>query len=227
MAVLLKSQKLKVWEILRARKDFSPQDFNYQESSYSDGVPFDVISYGDSPWYFQFAPEHVYYSPGESQLTDTMPWTDWGYRQGAFNNWLGYLKRETDAEAQGDLWGTAPARNFAEAAQGADNRMFTPEEQRRIAETLLTELPKIARQLKFQTVQIKELQATTEYLVGATKRFGRKDWMGLFIGNMFNYLSVAAVPPDAARAFFDEAIRSLNWLFGYLVHGTPQPLLPG
>lgn len=130
--------------------------------------------------------------------------------------WLENVRRELTTP---DLWVLLDQQREELAASvptgGTDNTPFSPEEQ-----------AQISRQLS----QIKELlvanhgadpaalETGIDYLIDASSRMGRKDWLNIFVGTIFGWFLTGLVSPEGLRVALKLSGQGLGHLFG----GLPQ-----
>lgn len=131
-----------------------------------------------------------------------------------FKGWLGDVKRDLETP---DLW--AELQQEAEllgvaSDEVTQNTPFTPVEQEEIARQL-RELAKYAEHTySLSEAPMRILNEKIDYLVQATHRLGRKDWLGLFIAIMYTLVIQALVPPEFARPVLLILLRGIAHLFG-------------
>jgi hypothetical protein len=127
--------------------------------------------------------------------------------------WLQFVKLDLDTP---DLWADL-RRETKLLGAGVDevteNTPFTPDEQKQIA-VRLDELAKsVSRMHSLSTAQTQALDAKVDYLVDASRRLGRKDWLFAFIGAIFGYTLAVALPSDSARTLFLTFLRGIGLLY--------------
>jgi hypothetical protein len=66
------------------------------------------------------------------------------------------------------------------------------------------------------------LDVKLDYLINASRRLGRKDWLNVCAGTILVYILTASVPPEAARDMFLGIMRAIGHLFGL----PDPPMLP-
>jgi hypothetical protein len=91
--------------------------------------------------------------------------------------------------------------------------LFTAEEQKQIAERLRELAEHVSYMHSFSGPQIEALKERLDYLVDASGRLGRKDWLNAFIGVTLGYILVAALPPESARIIFQTFLRAIGILY--------------
>jgi hypothetical protein len=58
-----------------------------------------------------------------------------------------------------------------------------------------------------------DLKETLDYLVDASVRLGRKDWLVLFMGAILGFVLPAAFPPESARTIFTTFLRGIGLVY--------------
>jgi hypothetical protein len=61
--------------------------------------------------------------------------------------------------------------------------------------------------------QMQALQEDINYLVDASSRLGRKDWVNIFISVTVSFVIEAACAPDAARALVRTFFQAIGLLY--------------
>lgn len=107
-----------------------------------------------------------------------------------------------------------------ESSDNTDNSPFTPEEQVEVAKQL-NEI----KELLVQTHQADPaaLESRIDYLIDASTRMGRRDWLNIFIGGIFSWALTGLVPPEGVREVLAIASHGLGHLFGGGVPQLPMP----
>jgi hypothetical protein len=134
--------------------------------------------------------------------------------------WLEEVKRDLETP---DLW--ADLQREAELLGGASNEAtentpFTPDEQKEVAGQLQELAEYVGRTYSLSGQQMQILNAKLDYLVDASRRLGRKDWINAFAGAVLGFILAAALPPESARYIFLTLLRAIGHLYG-------SPELPG
>ena len=143
----------------------------------------------------------------------------WGSIIPRISTWLKDVKLDTDTP---DLW--AELQRDAELLRGAtsddvtDNTPFTPDEQNQIAARLQELAEQMRRTCSLSAAQTRTFDAKLDYLVNASRRFGRKDWLILCAG----VIVTATIPSEAARGMFMALLRTTGHLYGL----PDIPMLP-
>jgi hypothetical protein len=88
---------------------------------------------------------------------------------------------------------------------------FNPEERAQVA-AQLNEI----KELLIQTHQAdrQALEGRIDYLIDASTRMGRRDWLTLFIGGIFTWTLEGIIPPNGLREVLALAAHALGHLFG-------------
>lgn len=120
-----------------------------------------------------------------------------------------------------DLW--AELQGQKELLEGAtdpalENTPFTSDERDRIANQLNELREYVSRTYSLSGPQLEDLDSKVDYLVDASSRLGRKDWLNACIGAMFSWFLAAALPPDAPRQILHILLSGIANFFG---HGFP------
>jgi len=58
----------------------------------------------------------------------------------------------------------------------------------------------------------KPLDVKLDYLINASRRLGRKDWLNVCAGTILVYILTASVPPEGARDMFLGILRAIGHL---------------
>jgi hypothetical protein len=127
--------------------------------------------------------------------------------------WLQVLKNDLDTP---DLW--AELQRDAELLgvgfnKVTDNTPFTADEQKEIA-ARLQELAKSARDTySLSQEQIRALDAKMDYLITASGRLGRKDWLTVYIGAILSFILGAALPSESVHGLLLTSLRAMGLLY--------------
>jgi hypothetical protein len=206
-------QKLHKNEIFRAIQavGLDPKEFDLEDF---DGKV--RIKHKWSKSYFIVSRESGYFV-GQSLVGDGIVWptnpSSWQTLMPRVSWWLQEVKQDLDTP---DLW--AELRHEVEfLGDGFDgvteNAPFTAGEQKQIA-ARLQELAKSARDTySLSEEQMRALDAKIDYLVKASGRLGRKDWLGVFIGTLIGFMLAAALPPESAHGFLLTSLRAIGLLY--------------
>jgi hypothetical protein len=133
--------------------------------------------------------------------------------------WVGQVKRQ-------DVWtGNEQVKDAFTAAQGekAGNAPFTKDEQMQITAQLQGVKEQLKEQFELTSEQIAHIDERLNEAAEATERMGRKDWLLLFGGTIFNLIVTDTVTPSVAGHIFTTVIHGLIHLFTG-TGGPPQIL---
>jgi len=129
------------------------------------------------------------------------------------SGWLEEARRDLDTP---DLWAELQRETKLLGAGSnavTENTLFTVEEQKQIAERLRELAKHVSHMHSFSGAQIEALEEKLDYLVDASGRLGRKDWLNAFIGATLGYILGAALPPESARIIFQTFLRAIGLLY--------------
>lgn len=158
-------------------------------------------------------------------------WTsDFGRIEEAFTTWLNsagkkyFAFREEEEEdlATPDLWAELKASpDAAEDFRVLKNTRFSPQEQTRIADTLAQFEAEVERRQLLSPDEIKELHEQVNYLIEASKRLGRKDWVLVVTGTLFSFTIQAGLNGATASQLLQLATGGLQWIVTHIPLLTP------
>ena len=72
--------------------------------------------------------------------------------------------------------------------------------------------------------QTEDLEASLERVKEASNRIGRRDWLLLLYGALFNLILSGILPPPVVQHILVSVIQGLGHLFG--IGGPPSPIPP-
>jgi hypothetical protein len=106
-----------------------------------------------------------------------------------------------------DLWEQAATMGAAlqrSTSQAAPNDVFSSDEQRLLTEKLnqLESFVKTTERLRAK--QAKQLNEGITYLVDASDRLGRKDWLNTFVGVLFSFVVSGIFSPNRAQELYSS-----------------------
>jgi signal transduction histidine kinase len=134
-------------------------------------------------------------------------------------SWLVFVKHDIETP---DLWDEL--RRQTELLSGSsddslENTPFTSDEQDDVAKQLneLREYWQGAYALTES--QQADLDSKIDYLIDATTRLGRKDWLNACIGTVIGWVVVTALPPDASRHVLGMLLSAIAHFFGHHLPG--------
>jgi hypothetical protein len=200
---LLKSQANEVLLTI-SKAGFDPIEFQWEEhkSQYS-GNTAALLVHESSGSYFTF--DYVNrdghkceYSPGEESPEVSAFSGSWGGQLLNVRMWLRFVKKEVDSP---DLWSALEDRTLLErsiSAEDFENTPFIEAEKAEVVEKVRELGRYIVEAHQLPESSIEQLHARLEYLIGATERMGRKDWVMLLVSTLFGV--VTSLPFDAVSA---------------------------
>jgi hypothetical protein len=213
---LLPSQMNEIFSLVQ-QIELNHSDFEWRErvSSQSSNITISDLVHKSTGFYFLFDyhPTHRHYSqcsPGEDTAIQQQISRSWETQKTFAKTWLHWLKREIESP---DLWGSiARGAEIAEAAASNDteNISFNENEKQYIA-TGINEI----KEYLLKAHDLSERNATLvaqrlDYLIEASNRVGRKDWINLLLSVLVGIVISAALPPDSARELFSFAGQVLH-----------------
>jgi hypothetical protein len=159
----------------------------------------------------------VGYYVGQYLVGDGMAWptnpTSWQTLMPHISRWLEDVKQDLDTP---DLWAELKREAQllgADASVVTENKAFTVDEQREIAERLKKLGEYVNATHSLSKAQMQALEKKLDYLVDASARLGRKDWLIAFIGAIFGFVFTAALAPDSARSIFTTFLRGIGLFY--------------
>lgn len=103
------------------------------------------------------------------------------------------------------------------------NMSFTEDEQRQIAAQIQEVKKQVTEQFELTDEQIAHIDERLDEAAEAAERMGRKDWLLLFGGTVFNLIVTDTVTPSVAGHIFTTVVHGLIHLFTG-AGGPPQIL---
>jgi hypothetical protein len=212
---LLRSQKNTILELVK-QSELDPFNFGWSKelSKYTStgaGIPVEVsrLSYidVDTDFYFQFdfhkGEHYAIFSPGDNKLVmETYPGS-WEGQLSYFRSWLTFLKREIQ---QPDLWVELAKYQLPPGEQISieiANEPFTTQQVDQIAEGVEKIRKYLEVEFDLDTQQKALVNEKLKYLLEASKRQGRKDWLHTSIGVIFTIATGLALAPEQAKAIWN------------------------
>lgn len=211
MPILQKSQKNAIITAIRAI-DLDPREFIFDDSSTTEIK----ITHKRSSWSFIVTGGPGHYI-GRYTLAEglDLPYEvhSWQSFLPRVENWLESLKRDLNTP---DLW--AELRREARwlgagSTRIIENTPFTPEEQQDIARRLDKLGTDVTDAFSFSAAKMQILQEDLNYLVDASHRLGRKDWINIFIGVTVAFVLDATHAPEGARALARIFFQAIGLLY--------------
>jgi len=216
---ILTSQKIEMFKAIN-EVGLNPVDFDWveQESDYNRATIVSKLVHRSSDYFYTFDLKGdrfaAQYSPASSKAVDYDFFDDWEEQFDNAYNWLTYVKREIEAF---DPWAiitqesaviNATNSNDLNTPFSADEKKYVISGINEIKQYLLT-----AHKLDPELVE-----SRLSYLVEASDRVGRKDWINLLLSVMIGIVVAAALPPETTREIF----RFVGSVLSQILH---QPLL--
>ena len=219
--ILLKSQKN---EILGAIKRMGLELFSFEwqneHSEYDSGVEVSKLIYKKTEFFYKFdilgGHHKAFYSPGEESIVGQGDVSYWESQKKLFARWLVWLKREVDAP---DLWSEISKYQLSaesELREDVSNDPFTAYQAEQIALGIKKIQVYIEEQGLASGEQNSFVREKLNYLVDATKRLGRKDWVLLAMAVIVTFAVQLALPPDKAQLLWNmlkEAVSGVVQVF--------------
>jgi len=222
---LLTSQKDAIFTALRdAGLDLTQFEWAWTQSSF-DYRTYEVqrLLHRPSGYHFTFDKQassypNVWiarYSPGENQREETREGSVEDIANLAVHDWPRFLQRELTAP---DFWGQLASNPLvlAQASTTDDNSRFRDDEH----EELLRRLASIeSRLIEFYGDTLPRLSAIEkrmEEIRNASTRIGRKDWIMLVVGQLFNLVATLGLDGEKAREVFELVGVGLKGFAGLL-----------
>ena len=94
-----------------------------------------------------------------------------------------------------------------------ENTLFTGDEQKEIARRLEQAAKYMRETHSLSMAQMRALDEKVYYVIEASTRLGRKDWLNIFIATILGYVFIAALPPESVRTIFSTFLRSIGILY--------------
>jgi hypothetical protein len=138
---------------------------------------------------------------------------NWQTIPSCVSSWLEDVKRDLETP---DLWAEIQrgAQLFITTSDDvAENAPFTPGEQTEIAERLQELVEQVKRTHSLSAAQMQVLDGKLNYLVKATGRLGRIDWLNACAGALLGYMLAVSLPPEAARDMFIGFLPAIEHLY--------------
>ncbi len=151
----------------------------------------------------------------------------WGTVTRSVQRWEKRVVKAADRGKGPDLWEELKrSREFFEsqAEQGTSNSPFTSTEQAEISARIKQAKEYIRTSGEPTSEQISRIEARLDYIAEASERIGRKDWLMMFYGTVFNQMVTDTITPQVAQHIFVLVVHGLGHFFG---SGGPPLHLPG
>jgi hypothetical protein len=213
---LLRSQKNQVFQALKQR-GLPLEEFIWHTcaSERTEDMEVPLLIHAPSTFFFVFDQQNggdwVLYSPASSRLKEAQNAGDWGSTMHYVNIWAAALNRELTTP---DLWAALKVQKqlAASSLEVRDNTPFSTAEQQSIAVAIHQLQTEFISATKATGERLHKIEQQTAYLVDASKRLGRKDFLLLLVGSLTSFVLEHTLASDAARHLFDIATKLLGWI---------------
>lgn len=208
---MLKEAGLSVSEFTWMNRDGQTPRLTHGPSSH-----YLQITFGADGYFAKMA-----FSPGDYRFQEFRVAGNWALMKREVQEWVRYLERELK---EPDFWETIADEQIlmAELAEvNGEDPPFNSAEQARVKAGLDEIRIFVASTQQFSEGQLEMIEKRLNYLVGASSRMGRKDWLLLATGVLTNIVITAAFTPSTAHELF----RFAGTIFRWILEHRPQ-LLP-
>ena len=211
--ILFTSQKNAIFRNIQKR-GMNPANFEWidEASRYSSNRNASIINYvgtecfaridyNSARWLFKWEVEYL--PVGQSRITMKYEFSRFQSVLKSIDDWLSYIKMYVDPP---DLWEElkkyAPGETFANVEHLSD-APFSDHEAENISASLDKLQTEIRANFNLNEKQLSFVHTQIEYLKGAAKRQGRKDWIHSSIGVMVTIATGLALSPEKAKLLWD------------------------
>jgi len=227
-----KLQRNMVYETI-AKTGIDPAQFNLEVEgkllvTHNAGSTFEVV-WGDNRRIYRIRSRHgrtlIIKAIVEDGLNKTCAVPGrFKYLLPLLQNWAVEVKQVTEAP---DYWeemkrGQALITDIQDD-QDSENTPFTEDEQDEIAARLEDIKKNLTDRFELSNEQTERVEEKLDEAAQASKRMGRKDWLMLFGGTIFNLIVTDTVTPIVAQHIFTVTIHGLIHLF---TGGSVPPQIP-
>lgn len=183
-----------------------------------------TLYFTGTDYYFEFEKHEgsfrPTYSPGLQSEVDGFSVQHWKDVVSHVRRWLGFIRREAELP---DLWDALmterPLVNSAakSSEETNSNAPFTIDERGRVVEGL-EEIKAYLKSAKtFTLEQQKLIDHKFDYLVEASSRMGRKDWLVLLLGTLLSTAVTVGLDGASTRDWIGFASNIVRQFAGYLL----------
>lgn len=213
--LVLPSQRNELYKVI-VNADINPAEFEWRErpSVHDPELTVSQLVHRPSDYYYVFdfyrESQWTEYSPGADASVKREYPGSWNLQFNYASNWIGYLKREIETP---NLWGAlADERALVDAAvqPDQDNSPFTADEKKYVSDSLREIKEYIVTTHSLSAAHTRLVEDRITYLLEASERVGRKDWINLTLATLINIILIVALPPDAARELLRFAGQVLH-----------------
>ena len=216
--LLLRTQTNQVYELIR-EQGLNPDEFEWHkidgliESSYT----INKLVHEPTGYYFIFDIDRdgefwCEFSPSESKPVEIRNSEIWDIQTVAVYEWLKFLKRELD---EPDLWGILSGEKIlldTITNINDKNEKFTDDEIKLISQNIEELKEFLISKQEFNEHSIKFIESNLAYLVDASSRLGKKDWITITLGIIANIIISLSLNTNIAREFLHKAGELFKWL---------------
>ena len=210
-----KWQRNGILEAIKAA-GLDPKEFDWDDS---DARALIKHKWSESCFVVDHAKDYV----GHRVVGDSQDWPfevhTWQALTSRVSTWASQVKSDLETP---DLWAELQREVTllgARSVELIENTPFTPDEQNEIARRLQRLAGHARNTYSLSPEQIRLLDEKLNYLVEASARLGRIDWLNAFVGAILGYILTAAFPPVSAGHVFDTFIRAIIDLYPLLPSG--------
>jgi len=208
---LEKWKRNEIYEAVKAA-GLSPETF-----SWDDGAEPILFRHPSSGAHFVFGGVPGFYATsfvaGDYTRSETRSFS-WQALMQRVRTWLSYVKLDIETP---DLWDQLrrEAELLGRATDEAlENTHFAPDERDEIVSQLNEFREYATKTFALSEEHLKDLNSKVDYLIEATSRLGRKDWLNACIGALMGLIVVAALPPDVAHHCLQALWSGIAHFFG-------------
>jgi hypothetical protein len=189
------------WRVLESYMEPSQFGANYSEAS--------QLHHCASGYFYTFGQYIDQFSPGptdrieSASLYEYSDSNKWRNRWSALTTWLERLKEELEAP---DLWQEMLKERSLSVSTALlpPTEHFTDADRRYLAESLRRIEADIGQQHQLTATQTQAIHDGFEEIKYAMDRFGKKDWVSMATGLLFNVMVGVALSPSAARDLYHK-----------------------
>ena len=226
--MLLPKQKKELFKLIE-QYALDPGNFQWEEkptsratTSYAYGEELPRLVYKGTDFYFAFEYRkkkyNAVYCPGKTTFDDSLFGVIWNVLLNHFTVWLRCLKREIE---QPDLWEELLKSKFASDTSEISNEQFTEQEQIKISEGINNIRAYIESEFTHLKDQSAFVNEQLDYLVSASKRLGKKDWILMSIGTITSLALKFSMSSEQANTIWEFIKSSLIGIIQLLPSPPP------
>jgi hypothetical protein len=213
---LLQGQRNQVLRAIQAA-GMNPAEFSWEIVDDYEGTATSVSKLVHRGGYFLFGCTldnsfYFYRSPGEDTRSESQHPGTWGREFDGFQRWLRFLKTEVE---EPDLWASIKAEKdlILGSSSTIENSPFSAEERKRLLKDVHEIKQFVIKTAKLTEGELSYVTDRLDYLVEASGRMGRKDWINVAVGTLINVVTAVALTPAGTRELFHFAGQIFRWIF--------------